>query len=109
MIEGFDQTGVARLWDDDTRIFTDLRAVPVSVRPYTLEENAAADLRATQQKSADTEATIRSQADAALQGNRDFLALDPPTNAQVLAQVRALTRQNNGLIRLVLRRLDGID
>lgn len=55
------------------------------------------------------ESTIRQRADAALQANRDFLALASPTNAQTLAQVKALTRQNNGLIRLILNRLDGTD
>lgn len=43
----------------------------------------------------------------ALQANRDFLAIGSPTNAQVLAQVRALTRQCNGLIRLALGDLTG--
>ena len=46
------------------------------------------------------------QIDAALAGNAAYLAIASPTNAQVAAQVRALTRQNNGLIRLIRRRLD---
>ena len=37
---------------------------------------------------------------AALVINADFLALGAPTNAQVLAQTKALTRQVNALIRL---------
>lgn len=37
--------------------------------------------------------------------NRTYLAIAAPTNAQVVAQVRALTRQNQGLIRLVARDL----
>lgn len=52
------------------------------------------------------EATIRSQAGQALATNGAFLAFNNPTNAQVVAQVKALTRQNNGLIRLALRRFD---
>jgi expansin (peptidoglycan-binding protein) len=52
-------------------------------------------------------ATLEQQAATALTGNRDFLALASPTNAQVVAQVKALTRQNNGVIRLILGRLDG--
>ena len=38
-------------------------------------------------------------AQQAIADNATFLALGTPSNAQVLAQVRALTRQNNQLIR----------
>jgi hypothetical protein len=54
-------------------------------------------------------AQIRTAAGNALDGNRTFLAIQSPTNAQVVAQVRALTRQNQGLIRLTLGLLDGVD
>ncbi|MFM1964892.1 MAG: hypothetical protein RL134_617, partial [Actinomycetota bacterium] len=50
--------------------------------------------------------TLVQRAQTALQGNRDFLALSAPTNAQTLAQVKALTRQNTALIRLLLGLLD---
>lgn len=53
------------------------------------------------------ETTIRDKATAALTDNKTFLALSSPTNAQVVAQVKALTRQNNALIRLLLQRFDG--
>lgn len=52
---------------------------------------------------------IRTQAAVALQANRDFLAIASPTNAQSLAQVKALTRQNNKIIRQVLGLFDGTD
>lgn len=46
----------------------------------------------------------------ALATNRTFLALGAsPTNAQVVAQVRALTNQNVRIIRKVLGLLDGTD
>lgn len=42
-------------------------------------------------------------AQQALADNATFLALGSATNAQVLAQVRALTRQNNQLIRRLVQ------
>ena len=39
----------------------------------------------------------------ALADNATFLAIGTPTNAQVLAQVRALTRQSNQLIRRLIQ------
>lgn len=47
-----------------------------------------------------TSADIESKARSALASNVTYLGLGSPTNAQVAAQVRALTRQINGLIRL---------
>lgn len=55
------------------------------------------------------ETTIRQQAESALAANKTFLAITSPTTAQIAAQVKALTRQNNGLIRMVLRRFEAAD
>lgn len=60
----------------------------------------------TQQSSA---AIIRDRAQQALDANKTFLAITSPSNAQVVAQVKALARQNNALIRLLLGRFDGTD
>lgn len=54
------------------------------------------------------ETALRQAASQALAVNRDYLALAPATQAQALAQVKALTRQTNGLIRLLLRQLDDV-
>lgn len=54
-------------------------------------------------------ATIKTQAQAALTANKAFLAVASPTAAQVSAQVKALTRQNQALIRLALDLLDNTD
>lgn len=52
------------------------------------------------------ERTLRDQANTALANNAAYLALPSPTQAQAIAQVEALTRQVNKIIRLVLGRLE---
>lgn len=47
--------------------------------------------------------TIRARARTALDANATFLAITSPTNAQTLAQVKALTRQINAVIKLLVR------
>lgn len=55
-------------------------------------------------------ATLRGRVATALTTNATYLALPQPrTNAQVAAQVEALTRQNVALIRLVAGLLDTTD
>lgn len=55
------------------------------------------------------QATLEQRAAQALETNRTYLALSSPTAAQTAAQVRALTRQVQALIRLNLGVLDGTD
>lgn len=55
------------------------------------------------------ERTLRDRASTALANNRDFLAITTPTNAQVVAQVKALTRQVQALIRLQIQDMSGTD
>ena len=52
--------------------------------------------------------TIESQALTALANNKTYLGITP-TTAQNTAQIKALTRQMNGVIRLLLNKLDGTD
>jgi hypothetical protein len=56
-----------------------------------------------------TSALIERKLDAALDANLAYLALNPPTTAQALAQVGALTRQVNGILRLMRNRLDSAE
>lgn len=48
-------------------------------------------------------AALRDQAQTALDGNNAYLALTLPTNAQVAAQVKLLTQENNKVIKALLR------
>ena len=59
--------------------------------------------------SQDNSDTLQAAAVTALANNRTFQAVAAPTNAQIIAQTKALTRQNNALIRLLLGLLDGTD
>lgn len=68
---------------------------------------AQAEQTPEQAVAAQNELTLRQQGAQALIDNRTFLAIANPTNAQVIAQVRALTRVQNGVIRLILRQFDG--
>lgn len=51
------------------------------------------------------QSTIIRQAQGALTTNTTYLAIGSPSNAQVVAQVRALTQQNNRIIRLLLSQI----
>jgi hypothetical protein len=53
-------------------------------------------------------ATLETQARAAMQRNRDFVA-STPTNAQVVAAAKDHARQLNGVIRLLLADVTGTD
>ena len=65
---------------------------------HTVREDIETGLRTNQ-------TTVEDKARQALAANATFLALQNPTNAQILAQVRLLTREANGLIRLQLDEL----
>lgn len=93
--------------DDTTRTHHDF--LNETTRPYTAEENADADARAETARQARNGEQLRAAAADALAGNRAFLALTSPTQAQTLAQVKAITRQINALARLVLNDLTGTD
>lgn len=72
-----------------------IAAAPVAPEPSILEANAA---------------LLRNQAVNAITTNNTFLAIPgTPTNAQVLAQVKALTRECTGLIRYQHSLLDTVE
>ncbi|HET7741056.1 MAG TPA: hypothetical protein VFL67_10445 [Mycobacterium sp.] len=92
--------------DDATTTYDPVHAFSVDqitqswvARPKTAAE-IAADTALTNR------ATIEAQAATALSTNATFLAIASPTAAQVATQTKALTRQSNGVIRLLLNRLE---
>lgn len=84
-------------------------------RSTTVETYNAGQLVGTQTVNYDVsseqvnEETLRQQALAALATNRTYIARSSPTAAQQTAQVKALSQQHNGIIRLLLGLLDGTD
>lgn len=52
------------------------------------------------------EKNIREAVEAALASNDTYLGISSPTNAMNAAQIKSLTRQMNGLIRLAVDRYD---
>lgn len=77
----------------------------VKQRPLTEEEAERITTSETESARFDNQATIMRQAQGALTANATYLAAGQPTNAQVVAQVRALTQQNNRIIRLLLSQI----
>lgn len=76
----------------------------VESRPLTAAE---LDVYVNQPKAeANRTALDEDKATQALATNATFLALASPTHAQTLAQVKALTRENTAIIRLLLNKLD---
>lgn len=96
--------GAREWWHDQssTYFWKDPKDDTVKSRPYTPSETADALARVN-------ESTIAGRVQQAIQDNKDFLAIPAPTNAQVVAQVKALTRQANGVLRAVFKRLDASD
>lgn len=78
-------------------------------RPLTSDEEAALAAADYQNATSNNDVTIRGRARQAIQNNRTFVGLASPTAAQNAAQIKALTRQMNGLIRLVLQETDETD
>lgn len=74
-----------------------------------LDVEAQEAVRDWLQTTIDAEIELHRLARNALSNNRSFLNLSSPTNAQNAAQLKALTRQMNYLIRIVIGDLDGSD
>jgi hypothetical protein len=99
--EHADATSTVTRWNDVGTV--------IDVRPYTADEQAQADAVAAGLFVDGAKRTVAERAQAALTTNATFLAINSPTNAQTLAQVRALTRECSGLIRMALNQFDSTD
>lgn len=95
----------------DELVLSDLNESQRGAAQTVLAAHAAtARAESTREQTEQTNATtLHVRAGQALAVNTTFLALPSQTNAQLAAQVKALTRQNNGLIRLILNRFDATD
>lgn len=95
-------------WDTVTQVLTEFNKAGqiIKTRPMTQNEldKFAQDEAAMQ--AAGNESTIRSNITTALTNNATYLGRANPSVAQNTAQIQALTRQINGLMRLVDKRLD---
>ena len=90
------------LHDDGTVTVKDGAGQVTATRPATPETLARVIAAGVERNRT----TIEQRAKAALTTNAEFLADQAPTQATVLAQVRALTRETTALIRLMLDDLD---
>lgn len=116
--EQIDNGAVRARWNFDTHTYTayDENGQVVEERPFTEAENVYAAARLAIQREDDTRnrhdtnrAALRDRLGPALDANTTFLNLATPTNAQVAAQVKTLTRENQALIRMVADFLDTTD
>ena len=106
--------------DIDAGMFADLTPVPVvgmSWQADGLSVEFGSDLDAATQAAVvrrmrsrnANEEELRRLAEVALANNRAYLAIPTPTQAEAGAQIKAVARQINGIIRQLLGILDGTD
>jgi len=82
-------------------VVADIRANPT---PYALVTGVLKKNGANVVLAADGDrAALLNSAATAVSNNNTFLGVASPTNAQVLAQVKALTQQNNQIIRRLVQ------
>lgn len=93
-------------YSTDPPTVTERDFTPEEVAQRAADQQAAAQSKARADLIAANTGTLHAQAAAALAQNRAAIAAAAPTNAQVIAQVKNLSAQNNALIRLVLGLLD---
>lgn len=96
-------------WDDNTSTYTTYEpttGLQITSRAYTADETAAAQVRAKLATANANLANVQSKANTALTNNQTYLGIASPTNAQNAAQVQALTKQMDAVIRILMQLLD---
>lgn len=101
---------VIERWDYDSRQYFKTAADgSTTQRAFNADENAAADRDVairTRQTNLDA---LKTKALSAFNANKAFLAIASPTNADIVAQVKLLTRENNALIKVLFDQLQDQD
>lgn len=119
--ETFAPDGTVRArWDHQARTVTDFTLDPPSVRPYTAEENAAADAAQVAQTARANEATLREQVQTRLAsiavtveamrviGAKANNTIGPKDTKDVADAVRDIGQDLRKVIRLVVGALDSM-
>lgn len=81
---------------------------PGGYDPSKPNNNVVETFTVTTPVTQDNAEALWAKAQTALSNNATFLAIASPSNAQIAAQVKALTRQVNALVRLQLAAFDSI-
>jgi hypothetical protein len=86
-------------------VSTDGGGAVITQRALAADEVAQFAAQDTADALAANRATLTQRATTALTTNATYLAIPTPTTAQAVAQVAALTRQSDAVIRLLLNQL----
>ena len=99
-------SSITERWHVPTRIYRRYESGDLVIeRPFTDAENATADARAVDNTRIANEAVLLQRARAAIATNQAYLdkvTAGTATNADHIAQVPVLTRQMQGVIRLIV-------
>ena len=94
-------------WNDALRVYTNFREDPASSRPYTPEENAAADQRAVQEARDENREALTDTADLLTRLQRLKAYETDPDILAALARANSTaptTQELNRLLKVMLRR-----
>lgn len=100
---------ITRTSDDVAQTHTDFTTDPPTVIPYSDAEKLAAVRNVAEYTAAQNKKTLLARARAARLANLKFLADTDVTNSEALLQIKALTRQINGIIRVLANELNEVE